>query len=215
MAITTSKLTTLAQLKLQAERIKAELGKYVKSADLGTLASKNEVSYDELATALKQLIDGKLNSADGMTKTAIEAAIAAAVSESGHAIFEVVEAVPTADAAQSNVLYLVMNTTTNHYDIYAKVGTSVELLDDTTVDLSGYATSAELTEAVAGLIKLTALSVETTGEGNAVTGVAYDGATGKFTFTKGSTFLTADDVPVATDAEVTAMLTEMFGAAAE
>ena len=130
-------------------------------------------------------------------------------------VYQKADAVPGAEEAEDNVLYLVMNGNTGHYDIYAKVGTSVELLDDTTVDLSGYATSAELTEAVAGLIKLTALSVETTGEGNAVTGVAYDGATGKFTFTKGSTFLTAADVPVATDAEVTAMLTEVFGAAAE
>lgn len=208
MAIT-SKLTTLAQLKMLAERINTVLDDYAKNGDLGSLAKKNEVALDDLAVALKELINGKQDATQ--VATAIQTAIAA----TGHAHFEEAQAVPTPAEAQDNVMYLVMNTTTNHYDIYAKVGTSVELLDDTTVDLSGYATSAELTEAVAGLIKLTALSVEATGEGNAVTGVAYDGATGKFTFTKGSTFLTAADVPVATDAEVTAMLTEVFGAAAE
>ena len=49
---------------------------------------------------------------------------------------------PTADAAQENILYLVMNTATKHYDIYAKIkGSSgsytMEQLDDTTVDLTG------------------------------------------------------------------------------
>ena len=49
---------------------------------------------------------------------------------------------PTVDAAKENILYLVMNATTKHYDIYAKIkGSSgsytMELLDDTTVDLSG------------------------------------------------------------------------------
>lgn len=47
------------------------------------------------------------------------------------------------DAAQENILYLVMNTTTKHYDIYAKIKGdgdtyTMEQLDDTTVDLSGY-----------------------------------------------------------------------------
>ena len=45
--------------------------------------------------------------------------------------------------AKENILYLVWNSTTSHYDIYAKVADSsgnfkMEQLDDTTVDLSGY-----------------------------------------------------------------------------
>lgn len=46
-------------------------------------------------------------------------------------------------------MYLVMNDKTQHYDIYAKVNDEVVLLDDTTVDLSGYATKEQL-EAVSG-----------------------------------------------------------------
>lgn len=46
-------------------------------------------------------------------------------------------------------MYLVMNDKTQHYDIYAKVNDKVVLLDDTTVDLSGYATKEQL-EAVSG-----------------------------------------------------------------
>ena len=65
-------------------------------------------------------------------------------------------------------------------------------------------------------IKLTDLSVETAGSGNAVTAVAYDSATGKFTFTKGATYLQESDVVIntATDAEVTAACEAVFGAGA-
>lgn len=71
------------------------------------------------------------------------------ISKSGHARFEVAEAIPDASAAQENIMYLVMNDKTQHYDIYAKVNDKVVRLDDTTVDLSGYATKEQL-EAVSG-----------------------------------------------------------------
>lgn len=71
------------------------------------------------------------------------------ISKAGHARFEVAEAIPGASAAQENIMYLVMNDKTQHYDIYAKVNDEVVLLDDTTVDLSGYATKEQL-EAVSG-----------------------------------------------------------------
>lgn len=43
------------------------------------------------------------------------------ISKAGHARFEVAEAIPDASAAQENIMYLVMNDKTQHYDIYAKV----------------------------------------------------------------------------------------------
>ena len=52
-------------------------------------------------------------------------------------VYQKADAVPGAEEAEDNVLYLVMNGNTGHYDIYAKVGGEVVLLDDTTVDLSG------------------------------------------------------------------------------
>lgn len=73
------------------------------------------------------------------------------ISKAGHARFEVAEAIPDASAAQENIMYLVMNDKTQHYDIYAKVNDKVVLLDDTTVDLSGYATKEQL-EAVSGVL---------------------------------------------------------------
>lgn len=72
----------------------------------------------------------------------VVSAINTAIAKSGHASFEKAANVPAADAAKENVLYLVMNAATKHYDIYAKIkgdngSYTMELLDDTTVDLSG------------------------------------------------------------------------------
>ena len=80
--------------------------------------------------------------------------VQAAIAASGHAHFEVAETDPTAEgfAAQANVMYLYMNSKTKHYDIYAKVGESVVLLDDTTVDLSEYAKTADVTSAISTAI---------------------------------------------------------------
>lgn len=83
------------------------------------------------------------NDSGFQTSSEVSAAISAAISQSGHAVFEKVDAIPDAAGAQSNILYLVMNSKTKHYDIYAKVGEEVVRLDDTTVDLSGYVEKEE------------------------------------------------------------------------
>ena len=49
------------------------------------------------------------------------------ISKAGHARFEVAEAIPDASAAQENIMYLVMNDKTQHYDIYAKVNDKEQL----------------------------------------------------------------------------------------
>ena len=93
---------------------------------------------------------GDIEKAGYQTAEQVQAAIAA----SGHAHFEVAETDPTAEGfeAQANVMYLYMNSKTKHYDIYAKVGESVVLLDDTTVDLSEYAKTADVTSAISTAI---------------------------------------------------------------
>lgn len=156
----------------------------------------------------------------------------------------------------NGILYLVMNAKTGHYDIYAKVGDKMELLDDTTVNLSGYVqketgkglstndyTTAEKTKlagiadgankyvhpthtaAASGLYKVT---VDALGHVTATTKVTknditalgipaqdttYDNAT-----TSAAGLMSAadktklDGMTIASDADVTAMLTEIFGA---
>lgn len=72
------------------------------------------------------------------TATRIKTEYLAAISKAGHARFQKSDTVPDAGTAEENVLYLVLNEETQHYDIYAKVEGEVVLLDDTTVDLSNY-----------------------------------------------------------------------------
>lgn len=149
-------------------------GAAVAITGLASLAYKSEISEAELSSALKASIAAKATQADltalGVRVTTAEgkiqtlenagfqtaddvsAAIQAAISSSGHAHFEAVDAVPTAANAQENVLYLVMNNTTGHYDIYALVGGSVVLIDDTTVDLSNYYTKSATQSAISSAI---------------------------------------------------------------
>lgn len=151
MPVSASKLVTLAQLQAQAERVKQELAKYTLASELGSLAKKSEISEADLSAALKSVIDGKMDAADSMTTEAINSAIATAIAKSAHARFEKVEKVPSNDEAQDNVLYLVMNAATGYYDIYAKVSEKVVRLDDTTVDLSNYATIEQLNAVSGGI----------------------------------------------------------------
>lgn len=87
------------------------------------------------------------------TAEEVTEAIKTAIAGTGHATFEKVNTVPSTDGAEDNILYLVMNADTNHYDIYAKVGNEVVLLDDTTVDLSGYITTEGLESVLADYVK--------------------------------------------------------------
>jgi hypothetical protein len=220
-----------------------------------TIASDKSVNIT-VPTKTSQLA----NDSTFQTSAQVVAAINTAISKSGHASFQKVDAVPKVDAAQESILYLVMNTTTKHYDIYAKIkgdggSYTMELLDDTTVDLSGKVdkvagkglstndyTTAEKTKlagiaagankyvhpshtaATSGLYKIT---VDALGHVTAVTAVTKNditslGIPGTNT-TYGLASATANGLMskehyaklngmvLATDTEVDAMLTEVFG----
>lgn len=220
-----------------------------------TIASDKSVNITVL-TKTSQLA----NDSTFQTSAQVVAAINTAISKSGHASFQKVDAVPKVDAAQENILYLVMNTTTKHYDIYAKIKGdgdhyTMELLDDTTVDLSGKVdkvagkglstndyTTAEKTKlagieeganeyvhpshtaATSGLYKIT---VDALGHVIAVTKVTKEDITGlgipdtNTTYGLASTtanglmskedYAKLNGMVLATDTEVDAMLTEVFG----
>ena len=85
------------------------------------------------------------------TATRIKTEYLAAISKAGHARFQKSDTVPDAGAAEENVLYLVHNDETGHYDVYALIDGVVELLDDTTVSLDGYVTDDDLAEALNGV----------------------------------------------------------------
>lgn len=124
MAYDNTKLVNLKALEELASQAKAEF------------ATKEELS--DVSGSMPTKVSDLTNDSGFQTSSQVSTAIQAAIAATGHASFEKVDAVPTAAAAQENVLYLVMNSKTKHYDIYAKVGTEVVLIDDTTVDLSGY-----------------------------------------------------------------------------
>ena len=226
MAYDISKLSKLSALKELAEKLAAEQtarkALQTKVDNLVAAGGEPNVLESVKVNGTAQTITDKAvditvptkvsdltNDSKFQSDTEVSTAIQTAIAATGHASFEVVESVPTAASASENVLYLVKNSKTGYYDIYALVSGEVVLLDDTTVDLTNYVTSEGLASAVAGLIKLTDISVTVTGSGNAITAITYDSATGVFTVTKGTTFITEADV--ATDAEVTEMLTEVFG----
>lgn len=145
------------------------------------------------------------------------------ISKAGHATFRKAEAIPTVDEAQDNVMYLVMNDKTQHYDIYAKVEGAVVLLDDTTVDLSGYATKEQL-EAVSGGLGGTVYAATkadlSASDDSVISGYFDQNKDAKPK--KGDVFVVTTTVytepsdvihgTVASDSDVTAMLTEVFGA---
>lgn len=220
-----------------------------------TIASDKSVNIT-VPTKTSQLA----NDSTFQTSAQVVAAINTAISKSGHASFQKVDAVPKVDAAQENILYLVMNTTTKHYDIYAKIkgdgdSYTMELLDDTTVDLSGKVdkvagkglstndyTTAEKTKlagiaegankyvhpshtaATSGLYKIT---VDALGHVIAVTKVTKEDITGlgipgtNTTYGLASTtanglmskedYAKLNGMVLATDTEVDAVLTEVFG----
>ena len=83
------------------------------------------------------------NDSSWQTSAQVASAIQTAIAKTGHASFQKVDTVPGVDSATKNVMYLVLNPKTKHYDIYAKIkgangNYTMEQLDDTTVDLSGY-----------------------------------------------------------------------------
>lgn len=278
MAYNEEKLARLKHLKQLAQKAKAEsdaVATRVKALeDVGAQANKIEsikvngtaqtIDPDKSVNITVPTKTSQLNNdSTFQTSAQVVAAINTAISKSGHASFQKVDAVPKADAAQENILYLVMNTTTKHYDIYAKIkGSSdsytMELLDDTTVDLSGKVdkvagkglstndyTTAEKTKlagiedgankyvhpthtaAASGLYKVT---VDALGHVTATTKVTKNditalGIPGQDTTYPEATTAKAglmsaadksklDGMTIATDAEVTEMLTEVFGATA-
>lgn len=168
---------------------------------------------------------------DAMTAEQIGAAISGAVSSvykpGGSAAFD---SLPELSAANLGKVVNVTDGFTTTADFVEgagkthPAGTNVVIVDTDTagespsckydvlagfVDLSGYSTTEQMTAAIsaaiAGLIKKTDISAETTGTGNVITGASYDSSTGKITFTKGLTALTEDDFVEYTDAQIDAL----------
>ncbi len=159
MAYNEEKLTKLKSLKVLAERMKQECAAKESVAALERRVNELTLQGGEPNVITEVKVNGAAQAVDNkavdiavpVKVSELEndagyqsaAQVAAAIAAAGHAGFEAAQAVPDAAEAKDNVLYLVMNDKTGHYDIYAKVGGEMALLDDTTVDLSGYVEKAE------------------------------------------------------------------------
>ena len=114
------------------------------------------------------------------------------------------DTLPEVADAQENVMYLLFNTETNHYDIYAKIGEKLEQLDDTSVNLGDYILKEEGKELIA-TEKITKLD-----------GIAEGAVKVEASATNGNIKINGVETKVyeqeiATTEEVNAMLDEVFG----
>ena len=159
----------------------------------------NKLTKVEALKALAERVNNEF-----ITKTEAQKQIKQEVAQAGHAKFEKVETLPEVTDAQQNVMYLLYNEKTKHYDIYAKIGENIEQLDDTTVDLSGYVAKEEGKELI------------TTEEKTKLAGIAEGATKVEQSQTNGNIKINDEEITVfeaeiATDAEVTEMLDEVFG----
>lgn len=226
MAYNEEKLTRLKSLKQLAQKINEDFATKdsVNALDARVTALEDSSGEANVITEVKvngavQTITDKAvdisvpvkvsdldNDSKFQSDAQVEAAIQAAISATGHASFERADAVPDADTAKDNVLYLVMNAKTNHYDIYAKVSDEVVLLDDTSVDVDGYVEK----EDGKGLSANDFTDAEKSKLATVAEGATKVEATaGSGTIKINGTQVTLFDI--ATDAEVTEMLTDVFG----
>lgn len=180
-------------------------GTDISVAGLAALAYKAEVSEGDLAAALKAVIDAKAEDADLTALAGKVDVLIGSVEGDGsksarviaaEEVAKVVAEAPTSYDTLKEIADWIMNDTTGA----AKMANDIAALKTKlTLGKDGseqeYATVKAYVEAVtASFISLTALSATVTGDGNAITGMSYNNATGEFTFEKGETFLTPDDI---------------------
>ena len=102
----------------------------------------NELREDFDNLQIPENVSEFTNDANYQTENQVSEAIAAAISNINHAVFEKVDEVPFAALADTNVLYLVPNG--EHHDIYVRIGDEMLKIDDTDADLSQYLTAEDL-----------------------------------------------------------------------
>ena len=161
---------------------------------------------------------------DGMTATEIAAAISAAIAGADHLQRKIVASVDEIDLSAADAgqfIYMVPNriegasaeeaaqgesTETaadgNAYEEYMVINGTLERMGDWKVDLSDYAKTTAVLQAIAS-----ALTVEPTGSGNVVTGFQFNPETGKIEVEKGITALQESDFEEYSSQEIEALFT--------
>ena len=111
-----------------SDSLKASFAALATDADLTALEVRVTTAEGKIAV---------LESAGFQTAADVQAAIAAA----NHLKYSIVEALPEDSAADANTWYLLYNEESKHYDIYGLIEGKLSIIDDTTIDLTGYSTT--------------------------------------------------------------------------
>ena len=141
--------------------------RYAEKSAIGALGGLDKVAVENLADDLKNLINGKANTAttlagygitDGMTATEIASAISTAIAGTDHLSRVMVDSTAdinvAADGAEKKI-YMVKNTdgeAGNLYSEYMVIDGKLEKVGDWKVDLSSYAKTTEVTAAIANAL---------------------------------------------------------------
>ena len=151
--------------------------RYAEKSAIGALGGLDKVAVENLADDLKNLINGKANTAttlagygitDGMTATEIASAISTAIAGTDHLSRVMVDSTAdinvAADGAEKKI-YMVKNTdgeAGNLYSEYMVIDGKPEKVGDWKVDLSSYAKTTEVTAAIANALTAYAKTADVT-----------------------------------------------------
>lgn len=152
--------------------------------DAGALAGKNQVAEADLETTLASKINNKADKAttlagygieDAYTKNETDSAIAAAVAAAPHLKRSIITELPDAGSADANTIYMVgtgEGSEDSNYKEYMVINGKFELIGDSKVDLTDYATKGYADQAKTDAISAAAAdatSKANTAEQNAKT----------------------------------------------
>ena len=105
--------------------------------------AEGQIVYDKTDKHAKIYIDTEYK------QLALKEDVLEAIANTDFSKFEIVDELPDPQEAKENIFYLHYNIDSAHYDIYAKVNDQLVWIDDTTVDLSAYAKTADVDAALA------------------------------------------------------------------
>lgn len=152
---TTSTVNELATAKTIYDFVKAEIAK-VDAGSINDAITNLENRIQAAETSLADKADSATTLAgygitDAYTKAEANSAITTAVANASHLKREVVSALPAVSEANDNTIYMVAKTDgagNQKYDEYLLVNGAFEKIGDTTVDLTDYAKTSEVTSAI-------------------------------------------------------------------
>ena len=209
-------IETAVAPKADKSYVDEELAKKAVASDVNTeLAKKANASEMTEALALKANAADVYGKSETYTKTEVETYVNNQIGSAGHLKREIVEALPEVETANADTIYMVKKSgglvDRDHYEEYMIINGAWEMIGDTFVDLTNYATKNDVAgevEALEGKIDLKAAqsdlelaNQEIAKKANAETVNAELAKKADAVTVNGALDLKADKTQVATDIE--------------